>query len=78
MNPVKALRRFHGDCRDLNPHSELSNSSIGRLLGVTELESNNDEGEDDDAQSILLQYNLKSIIILHDSFTTLVPGFLIE
>lgn len=45
-SPVKDLRHFYGDCRHLN--SELPNSSIGRLLGVSELGSDSDEGEDED------------------------------
>jgi hypothetical protein len=44
-SPVKDLRRFYGDSRR-HLNSELPNSSIGRLLGVSELEANNDEDED--------------------------------
>ena len=44
-SPVRDLRHFYGDCRHLS--SELPNSSIGRLLGVSELGSDSDEDEDD-------------------------------
>lgn len=42
-SPAKDLRKFYGDCRHLG--SELPTSSVGRLLGASQLVSNAEEEE---------------------------------